>query len=132
MDKVTMIIPVYNAEHYIERCLDSLLKQTYKNLEILVMNDGSTDQSLSIIKRKAEKNKNIRYYNQKNMGVAKTRNKAISLATGKYIMFMDNDDYLDKDYVTTFVEAIQKDNFDIVIGGYRRITENLKIDKKKN
>lgn len=135
MDKVTIIIPVYNSEEYIERCLDSVLQQTYKNLEILVMNDGSTDQSLSIIKRKAAENPNIRYYDQKNMGVAKTRNKAISLATGKYIMFMDNDDYFDQDYVATFVKAIEKDDFDVVIGGYRRITENLKIlqeEKLKN
>lgn len=135
MDKVTLIIPMYNCEKYIRRCLNSIINQTYKNLEIIVINDGSTDKSLSIVKEMAKVDSRIICINQKNMGVAKTRNKAISLATGKYIMFVDNDDYLDDDYIHNYVNVIEKTDYDVVIGGYRRITQDFKIlheEKLKN
>ena len=103
-NKVTMVIPVYNSEKYVGRCLKSVLEQTYKDVSILVINDGSTDNSQQIIDEYAKKYKNIISIEQKNMGVAKTRNKAIQMTNTEYIMFMDNDDYIDKDYIETLLK----------------------------
>lgn len=131
MEKVTVIIPVYNSENYIARCLDSVLSQSYTNYEILVVNDGSKDNSQKIIEEYKEKYpEKITSIIQENKGVAKTRNESIKRATGKYIMFIDNDDYIDKDYIETFVKEIEKDNSDAVIGGYRRPDQNGKILKQ--
>lgn len=126
MKKITLVIPVYNSEKYIGRCLDSILNQTYNDVDILVINDGSKDKSKEIIEEYQRKYNNIKLINQENMGVAKTRNKAIKLAETKYIMFMDNDDYIDSNYIETYLNKIEKTEADIVIGGYRRVN----IDKK--
>ena len=131
MKKVTVILPVYNAEDYVERCLDSILNQTYTDYEIMVINDGSKDSSYEIIKKYEEKNPDkIIVINQENKGVARTRNESIKRADSKYIMFVDNDDYLDKDYIETYVKAIEKDDNDIVVGGFRRPNEKGEIVKK--
>lgn len=124
MEKISIIIPVYNSEKYIKKCIDSILEQTYKSYEIIVINDGSTDSSLKVINSLFNKNKKvIKVIDQKNIGIAKTRNKGISLATGKYIMFIDNDDWIDNDYLENYISMIEEENADIVIGGYRRRTE---------
>lgn len=132
--KVSIILPVYNADKYLERCIDSIIRQTYKNLEIIAIDDGSVDNSYYILENYANKYPHImRVYKQQNMGVSNTRNKAIQLATGEYIMFIDNDDFFDKDYVMTFVNCINKNNLDVVIGGYRRpdskgnVVENIRL-----
>lgn len=131
MPKVTVIIPVYNSEKYIGRCLDSVLNQTYKDFEILIVNDGSKDNSQQIIDNYKEKySDKIISIEQENKGVAITRNESIKKANGKYVMFIDNDDYLDDDYIETFVKNIEKEDYDIVLGGYRRPTETGKIIKK--
>ena len=130
MNDVTIIIPVYNSEMYISKCLDSVLSQTYKNIDILVINDGSKDGSQKIIDKYKEKHSNIKAIEQKNIGVSRTRNNAIKIVKTKYIMFMDNDDYIDKDYVETHVKNIKSKDYDVVISGYRRITEENKIIKK--
>lgn len=130
MNDVTIIIPVYNSEMYISKCLDSVLSQTYKNIDILVINDGSKDGSQKIIDKYKEKYSNIKAIEQKNIGVSRTRNNAIKIVKTKYIMFMDNDDYIDKDYVETHVKNIKSKDYDVVISGYRRITEENKIIKK--
>lgn len=130
MSKVTIIIPVYNSEKYIGKCLDSILQQTYQDFEILVVNDGSKDNSQEVINKYKEKYPDkINAIEQDNKGVARTRNESIKKVKSKYIMFMDNDDYLDKDYIETFVKEIERDNYDAVVGGYRRITEKNKILK---
>lgn len=126
MKKITLVIPVYNSEKYIGRCLDSILNQTYNDVDILVINDGSKDKSKEIIEEYQRKYNNIKLINQENIGVAKTRNKAIKLAETKYIMFIDNDDYIDSNYIETYLNKIEKTEADIVIGGYRRVN----IDKK--
>lgn len=125
---VSIIIPCFNCEKYIDKCLKSILNQTYKNFEILLYNDGSSDGTLNILKKYEEKYNFIKLYDQKNMGVSKTRNKSIFDASGDYIMFIDNDDYIKNDYVETFVNNCF-DN-DIVIGGYLRINQENKILKK--
>ena len=131
MKKVTLIVPVYNSEKYIKKCLDSILHQTYKNYEILVVNDGSIDNSQKIIDDYAIKYpEKITSIKQENKGVAITRNESIKKAKGDYVMFIDNDDYIDKDYIETFVKEIELQDYDVVIGGYRRPTEENKIVKK--
>lgn len=131
MKKVTLIVPVYNSEKYIGKCLDSILNQTYTNFEILVINDGSKDNSQQVIDNYKKKYPNIIIaVEQQNKGVAITRNESIKRANGDYIMFVDNDDFLDKDYVETFVKAIEDGEYDVVLGGYRRPNEKGKIIKK--
>lgn len=126
-NKVTMVIPVYNSEKFIVRCLDSVLNQTYKDVDILVINDGSKDDSQKIIDEYAKKYKNIKAIKQENKGVAITRNEAIKMTDTEYIMFMDNDDYLDKDYIETLLKSAEDGKYDIVVCGYRRPNENGKI-----
>ena len=115
--KVSVIIPVYNSEKYIARCLDSVIEQTYKNIEIIIINDGSKDKSKEILDEYEKKYPNIiRHIEQENKGVAKTRNYGIKIANGNYITFIDNDDYIDKDYIETFVNVLKENEYDIVMG----------------
>ena len=93
MKKISIVVPVYNAERYIAKCIDSLLNQTYKNIEIILVNDGSNDSSEEIIETYIKKNANIIYISQKNSGPSVSRNTGILKATGDYIMFIDSDDY---------------------------------------
>lgn len=131
MPKVTLIIPVYNSEKYISKCLDSILEQTYNDYEILIVNDGSKDNSQQVINEYKNKYpEKIISIEQENKGVSETRNESIQRANGDYIMFIDNDDYLDKNYIETFVNEIEEQDYDIVLGGYRRITETGKVLKE--
>jgi len=120
---VSIIIPVYNAEQTIIRCLESILSNTYHEYEIIAINDGSRDGSWDILNTFSEKYpEKIKIFNQINQGVAKTRNSGIRYATGEYIMFIDCDDDIENDYIEKFVTKIQADNADIIIGGYKRTT----------
>lgn len=126
--KVSLVIPVYNAENYLDRCIDSIISQTYKNIEVIFIDDGSKDNSWEILKSYKLRYPDVIYsYHQENMGVSKTRNKGIQLATGDYIMFMDNDDYIDSNYIEVFVSEIRKKDYDLVIGGYRRPNDQGKV-----
>lgn len=119
--KVSIVIPVYNAEDYLDRCLDSILNQTYKNIEVIFIDDGSTDSSWDKLNYYYNKYpKIIKIFTQSNMGVSKTRNKGIKLASGKYLMLMDNDDYFETDYIERFVDEIEQGDYDVVIGGFQR------------
>lgn len=124
---VTVIIPAYNSEKYIGRCIESVLNQTMKNFELLVIDDGSKDDTGKIVCEYKDRDKRIRYYRQDNMGIARTRNKAIKLAKGDFIAFMDNDDYIDKDYLDVL---LPRKGEDIVISGFKRPDKNGKIVKK--
>lgn len=130
MKKVTVVIPVYNSEKYIARCIDSVINQTYQDFEIQIINDGSKDKSQEIIDSYTKKYPDkIISIEQENKGVAKTRNEAIKRSKSKYIMFLDNDDYLDRDYIEKYVNKIEKEELDVVIGGYKRPDENGNIVK---
>lgn len=111
---VSIIIPVHNLEDYIGNCLEKLLCQTYKNLEILCINDGSTDSSEQKIKSFAEKDQRIIYIHQANAGVSAARNKGLETATGEYVMFVDGDDYLHYQAVEILVDCISHNNTDMV------------------
>jgi len=124
-EKVSIIIPVYNARNTIARCIDSLLRNCVSNIEIIAINDGSLDGSLEVLQRyEAMYPETMRIYNQDNEGVARTRNSGIKYATGEYVMFVDNDDYVDLNYIARFVAEIENTKADIVMGGYRRTDGN--------
>lgn len=108
-DKISIIVPVYNVEAYLERCVESILKQTYTNFELILINDGSTDSSGMICDKFAFQYKNISVYHIENSGVSNARNIGIDLATGNWITFIDSDDFLTKDYLETFISAIDNE-----------------------
>lgn len=134
MKKISIIIPVYNGQKYIKRCVNSLINQkdfNIQDLEILLINDGSKDRSEKIIKDFSRLFPTIiRPLSHNNMGVAKTRDKGIVLAKGKYIMFIDQDDYVDVDYCARLLSAIESGNYDVAICGFRRPGAGLKIVNK--
>ena len=115
MSKVSIIIPVYNAENTITRCLDAILNQTYKDIEAICVNDGSKDNSFKILEEYSQKDSRIKVYNQENSGPAKTRNFAISKASGDYLMFCDIDDWYEPTMVEEMVAAIQGQDIDIAM-----------------
>lgn len=130
--KVSIIIPVYNVEKYLKKCIESILNQTYDNLEVILVNDGSIDSSRDICLHYAQNNDRIVYIEQKNLGPSAARNKGIDKAEGEYIQFIDADDYLPPDSVKKLVEAI--DISDFVIAGYYNLTLKYEgiIEKKVN
>ena len=113
-NKVSIIIPVYNTEKYITKCLNSIINQTYTNLEILCINDGSKDNSLSILKDYESQDSRVIVETIPNSGVSKARNIAIKKAIGEYIMFVDSDDYIEKNMVLEMLEAAELNKADIV------------------
>lgn len=112
MEKVSVIVPVYNAEQYIDRALESICRQTYKELEILLIDDGSTDRSLTHCEAWALKDKRVRIYSQKNAGVSAARNKGLELATGSFIMFVDADDWIERNMIEVLVRELHKNQAD--------------------
>lgn len=114
---ISVIIPVYNAEKYIKGAISSIAEQTYKNLEIICVNDGSTDHSADIINRMAASDKRIKIVNQENSGPAKARNAGLDVATGKYISFVDADDFADREMYSALVNTAESENADIVVFG---------------
>ena len=121
--KVSVVIPVYNAENTLVRCINSLLDNSYENIEIILVDDCSNDSSLDICKN-FNKEKIIVHHNEKNRGASYSRNKGIELSTGDYIMFVDSDDWVDSEYVLSFVELINCENGLIVSGYYNHDESN--------
>ena len=124
--KVSIITPVYNVDKYLEECIESILKQDYRNIELILVDDGSTDNSKEIIKRYAKIDNRIKAVFQKNMGAPTARNKGIELATGEYILFFDSDDVLEENIISEMVSKIEQDNADLLIGNFIEIDENSK------
>jgi len=122
--KVSVIVPVYNVEKYLKTCLDSLVNQTLKELEIIVVNDGSPDNSQKIIDEYAKKYKNIHSYIKENGGLSDARNYGAKLATGEYIAFLDSDDYVSHDMYKKMYEKAKSGNFDMVVCDLNYIYEN--------
>lgn len=111
--KVSVIVPIYNVEKYIGKCVDSIRNQDYPNIEIILVDDGSPDKSPQIIDEMASNDDRIKVIHEKNGGVSSARNRGIAAATGEYIMFVDGDDWVDDDYVSYFVDLIEKHGCDI-------------------
>lgn len=120
--KVSVIVPVYNTEKFLRKCIESIINQTLKEKEIILINDGSTDNSNIICEEYSKKYPNeIKYINNKNIGCSATRNLGISLAKGEYIAFVDSDDYIDKEMYQEMYEKAKKENLDVVICGIKYI-----------
>lgn len=124
---ISIIIPVYNTANYIEECLSSVVKQTYKNIEIIVVDDGSTDNSPAICDQWAQKDSRIKVLHQKNQGLSAARNAGLSIATGQYICFLDSDDYIDFSLSEKVMDCFAKNDVDIVAFGYTRVSGDSSV-----
>lgn len=113
-DKISIIIPIYNVELYLKKCIESIIKQSYKNIEIILINDGSTDKSEIICKKYQKQDNRIKIIAIKNGGVSNARNLGIEASTGKYIAFIDSDDTVDKKYIEELLICIKKYQCDVV------------------
>lgn len=118
---VSVIIPAYNIEDYIGRCLDSIISQTYKNLEIIVVDDGSRDYTGEILDNYAKKDRRIKVIHKENGGVSSARNKGIEAAEGDYIGFIDGDDLIEPEMYKTLVDLLEEENADIAHCGYQMV-----------
>lgn len=128
MTKISMIMPVFNSEKYLRSAIKSVLNQTFKDFELLLIDDGSTDNSGKICDEVAKEDSRVRVFHQSNSGIAKTRNTGISKAIGKYIGFMDNDDILETDILFDLYEMAIKYNADVIKFGYK-VEETFKNGK---
>ena len=124
--KISVIIPAYNTETYIAQCLLSLVKQTFREIEILVVDDGSTDNTRSIVKTFIQHDKRIKLITQENQGAGIAKNNALNQATGEFVAFVDSDDFLEKDALETAFNTCLKNNVDLVVFGANGILENKK------
>lgn len=132
MEKISVIVPIYNVEKYLERCIQSIIKQTYKNLEIILVNDGSTDNCARICEEYAQRDSRIKVIHKKNGGLADARNKGLEIATGEYIGFIDSDDYIEEDMYEYLYSLLQENNADISICGKYLVYEDGEIKSKYN
>lgn len=131
--RISVIIPVFNVENYIEQCLDSILNQTHNDLEIILVNDGSTDRSSEICERYVRHDKRIRLVNQENAGVSVARNLGLQHATGIYVTFVDSDDWLHPQMYHLLYEKIQqRENVDVVMCDYEHVWTNGRTKISRN
>lgn len=132
---VSVIVPVYNNEKYLSHCINSILNQSCQDFEIILVDDGSQDNSLNICTEFANADARIKVLHQKNYGVSAARNNALHIAEGKYITFIDGDDYVEKKYLENLLDAIGKDNVQLGICGFREIyseTKTIKLQTMKS
>ncbi len=120
---VSLIIPIYNLADYLPQCLDSVRKQTYENLEALLINDGSTDASLAVCREYSRRDSRFQLIDKANSGVSDSRNQALDRAEGKYIQFLDGDDWLSSDATETLVHAAESTGADLVLAHFYRVVE---------
>lgn len=123
---ITIVVPVYKVEQYLKKCVDSIINQSYRHLEILLVDDGSPDNSGEICDEYARKDKRVRVIHKKNGGLSDARNTALEIATGDYVMFVDSDDWIDANACEKLAEIISEKNADIVVFGYYKIYESGK------
>ena len=127
-EKISVIVPVYNVETYLERCVESILHQTYTNFELILINDGSTDSSGKICDDLANQYENIKVYHIENAGVSNARNLGIQLATGAWITFIDSDDFVTNDYLATLASAVEGEHVGFVIAPLHHIKNGIVTD----
>lgn len=118
---ISIIMPVYNVEQYLNYCMESILAQDYKNLEIILIDDGSTDSSGDMCDEYAKNDSRIKVIHKKNGGLSSARNIGIEVMTGKYMTFVDPDDYIRIDYVSRMYKYILEDETDLVVCSYKKI-----------
>ena len=128
MNSFSIIVPVYNVEEYLEKCLDSLVNQKYNNYEIIIVNDGSSDNSEKIIEKYKNKYKKlIKSYNKKNGGLSSARNYGIKKSTKEYLLFVDSDDYIELNTLEVLNKELLKNNSDIIVFNYNAIYKNYNV-----
>lgn len=127
MPEVSVIIPVYNNERYIEECVRSVQNQTFADLEMIVINDGSTDGSGEILERILREDKRIRLFHQENKGAGAARNKGLDMAEGRYLIFVDGDDWIAPDYIEKLYTAAEERGSEMVICGFTCVTETGEV-----
>lgn len=111
---VSIIVPIYNCEKYLSKTLDSIINQTYRNIEIILVNDGSSDDSEKICEKYIQKDDRIKYFYQENFGVSSARNKGLFYSNGEYISFIDSDDWIELDMIQSLVNVLEEYNLDVV------------------
>lgn len=130
-DLISVVVPIYNVENYIKKCVDSILSQTYKNLEIILVDDGSPDNCPQICDEYAQKDSRIKVIHKENGGLSDARNAGIDISKGKFITFIDSDDYIEKDYVEVLYNSIKENASDMSIGSHKAIYDNGTILNKE-
>lgn len=131
-DKISVIVPVYNVEKYIKRCIESILGQTYANLEIILIDDGSQDGSGAICESYAELDNRVRVVHKVNEGLAEARNVGLRLSKGAYFAFIDSDDYIEPDMLEVLHRRIRQDDADLAICNFGYVDENGVSDEERN
>ena len=132
MEKVSIVVPVYNVEKYIEKCLDSIINQSFSNIEIILVDDGSTDNSGKICDIYEKKDTRIKVIHKKNGGLSDARNYGIEVATGEFISFIDSDDYIEENMIERLYESCKKDESDISCCAKILEYDNGKKEKRNN
>ena len=127
-EKISVIVPVYNVEAYLERCVESILQQTYAHFELILINDGSTDSSGQICDHLASQYENIKVYHIENSGVSNARNMGIQLATASWVTFIDSDDFVTQDYLATLASAVEGVNVGFAIAPLHHIKNGIVTD----
>ena len=128
-DRISVIVPIYNVEYYIEDCVKSILGQSYRNLEIIFVNDGSTDNSIDILKDLISNDHRCNIVSQKNGGLSSARNKGLSVSTGEYVTFIDSDDFLKESYIEELYKNLVTNGADISIAGFTYYYDDCNIYK---
>lgn len=127
-DLISVIIPVYNVQDYLPRCLESVINNSYDNLEIICINDGSTDGCLEILKSFEKKDSRIRVISKENGGLSSARNEGLNHCTGRLVAFIDSDDWIHKDYFKVLLEYQKKNDYDVVVCNYVRTSDDNALD----
>lgn len=130
MDKISIIIPCYNVQEYVDQCLESIISQSHKNLEIICINDGSTDNTLNILKQIQKKDDRIVLINQSNKGLSQTRNVGLDISTGDYVMFVDSDDWIAEELIN--VIFMREPDIDLYCCSYNRVFKNFNLPRDLN
>lgn len=123
LETISIIIPIYNVESYLRKCLDSIMEQSFSCFELLLINDGSTDASAQICQEYVEKDDRIRYFEKENGGVSSARNFGIKHSSGEYITFIDSDDWVEPNYLEILYKAMKEQDADIVVTNYYTFRE---------
>ncbi|MEH7309285.1 glycosyltransferase family 2 protein, partial [Neobacillus drentensis] len=132
MDKVSVIVPIYNAEKKLNKCIKSILNQTFKDFELILVNDGSTDSSLYICRKHAKLDKRIKIIDKQNEGSIATRRRGIDASRTEYIMFVDADDWIDKKTIEVLYNETNNSKVDIIVCNMYKVLGSCFLIKKKN
>lgn len=122
--KISVIVPVYNVEDYIQECINSILKQSFTEYEVILVDDGSQDKSISLIKNIIDSNENIKLITKKNGGLSSARNYGLKVARGEYVIFIDSDDFIEEHFLENLYLTAKENNLDVALGGYKKLYRN--------